>query len=388
MKQIPNRLLLACSVLLLLLSACSRSSDFKVKGVVTGADGQLLYLENVGLSSVITLDSMKLPTGGKFSFRQHHPEYPDFYRLRLNGNLINFAVDSTETITIQADGGTFSTSYTIEGSENSKAIKEITLAQLDANQTISRLRKDYEEKLIADTTYQRKVLAAVETYKETARRFIYSAPMSTAAYFALFQKVDGLLFFDLYDRTDSKSFGAVATSYDHFYPESPRSKHLKNLALQSIKVTRAARDRQMDLSKVEAKEIGFLDINLPTLDGSQISLSSVSGEGKVVLVNFTAYQTEWSGELNITLRDIYNKYKGKGLEIYQVSLDNDLHYWKNVAVNQPWICVRDPESVYSQIAALYNVKKLPALFLLDRKGNMTKRIDAINTIDADIQKLL
>ncbi len=212
--------------------------------------------------------------------------------------------------------------------------------------------------------------------------------MSTAAYFALFQKVDGLLFFDLYDRTDSKSFGAVATSYDHFYPESPRSKHLKNLALQSIKVTRAARDRQMDLSKVEAKEIGFLDINLPTLDGSQISLSSVSGEGKVVLVNFTAYQTEWSGELNITLRDIYNKYKGKGLEIYQVSLDNDLHYWKNVAVNQPWICVRDPESVYSQIAALYNVKKLPALFLLDRKGNMTKRIDAINTIDADIQKLL
>lgn len=388
MKQIFNLLLVTCSFFLFVFTGCKQSSEFKVKGVVTGADGQLLYIENVGLSNVTTLDSVKLPAGGRFSFKEHRPQYPDFYRLRLNGNLINFAIDSTEVIKIQADGGTFSTSYTIEGSENSKAIKEITLAQLDANQTISRLRKDYEEKLVSDTAYQRKVLAAVNTYKETARRFIYSAPMSTAAYFALFQKVDGLLFFDLYDITDSKSFGAVATSYDHFYPESQRSKHLKNLALQSIKVTRAARDRQLDLSKIETKEVSFLDINLPSLSGSPISLASVVGEGKVVLVNFTAYQTEWSGELNLSLRDVYRKYKEKGLEIYQVSLDNDLHFWKNIAVNLPWVCVRDPESVYSQIAALYNVKQLPAIFLVGRKGSMVKRIETFNTIDAEVKKVL
>ncbi len=35
--------------------------------------------------------------------------------------------------------------------------------------------------------------------------------------FALFQQIDGLLFFDLYDRNDVKAYGAVATSYDHFY---------------------------------------------------------------------------------------------------------------------------------------------------------------------------
>ena len=101
---------------------------------------------------------------------------------------------------------------------------------------------------MADSVYSRQVLEAAEAYKDVARKYIYSAPMSAAAYFALFQQIDGLLFFDLYDKNDSKAYGAVATSFDHYYPESPRAKHLYNLALQSIKVIRS--QRPMDLDKV------------------------------------------------------------------------------------------------------------------------------------------
>lgn len=169
MKQISTRLLTALGLCMFLFSACNNSSEFTVKGVVTGADGQLMYLENVGISNVVTLDSIKLAPGGKFKFTEKRPEYPDFYRLRLNNQLINFAVDSTETISFVADAGTFATSYSVEGSENSKAIKTITLAQLDANQAISRLRKEYEDKMISDTTYRTKVLAAADAYKEVAR---------------------------------------------------------------------------------------------------------------------------------------------------------------------------------------------------------------------------
>ena len=159
---------------------------------------------------------MKLTAAGKFKFTHKRPEFPDFYRLRLNNQLINFAIDSVETVTFAADAGTFATSYSVEGSENSKAIKAITLAQLDANQAIGRLRKEYEDKHIADTTYRARILETAEAYKDVARKYIYAAPMSTAAYFALFQQIDGLLFFDLYDRNDVKAYGAVATSYDHF----------------------------------------------------------------------------------------------------------------------------------------------------------------------------
>ena len=385
MKQISTRLLTVLGLCMFFLSACNNSSDFTVKGVVAGADGQLMYLENVGISNVVTLDSIKLAPDGKFKFTEKRPEYPDFYRLCLNNQLINFAVDSTETISFVADAGTFATSYSVEGSENSKAIKAITLAQLDANQAISRLRKEYEDKMISDTTYRMKVLAAADAYKEVARKYIYSAPMSTAAYFALFQQIDGLLFFDLYDRKDVKAYGAVATSYNHTYPESPRSKHLYNLTLQSMKVLRA--QRPVDYSNVETKEISFLDIELPDVRGEVVKLSTVA-PGKVVLINFTAYQTEWSPALNMALGELYTKYHDQGLEIYQVSLDSDFHFWRNGASNLPWVTVHDPQSVYSQVAGLYNVKQLPALFILDRKGNLVKRVEDVKKLEADVKAVL
>lgn len=385
MKQISTRLLTVLGLCMFFLSACNYSSDFTVKGVVAGADGQLMYLENVGISNVVTLDSIKLAPGGKFKFTEKRPEYPDFYRLRLNNQLINFAVDSTETISFVADAGTFATSYSVEGSENSKAIKAITLAQLDANQAISRLRKEYEDKMISDTTYRMKVLAAADAYKEVARKYIYSAPMSTAAYFALFQQIDGLLFFDLYDRKDVKAYGAVATSYNHTYPESPRSKHLYNLTLQSMKVLRA--QRPVDYSNVETKEISFLDIELPDVRGEVVKLSTVA-PGKVVLINFTAYQMEWSPALNMALGELYTKYHDQGLEIYQVSLDSDFHFWRNGASNLPWVTVHDPQSVYSQVAVLYNVKQLPALFILDRKGNLVKRVEDVKKLETDVKAVL
>ena len=274
MKQISTNLLAVLCVMLLLFTACKKNSDFTVEGVVSGADGQMMYLENVGVSTVELMDSVKLTAAGKFSFTKPRPAFPDFYRLRLNNQLINFSVDSTETISFVADAGTFATSYSVEGSENCKAIKNITLAQLDANQAIHRLRKESESGLLADSVYSRQVLEAAEAYKDVARKYIYSAPMSAAAYFALFQQIDGLLFFDLYDKNDSKAYGAVATSFDHYYPESPRAKHLYNLALQSIKVIRS--QRPMDLDKVEKKEVSFLDIELPDVHGENTKLSSVA----------------------------------------------------------------------------------------------------------------
>jgi peroxiredoxin len=376
----------AVFVMFVSLTACD-DSDFTVKGVVSGADSQVMYFENVGISSVETLDSVKLTAAGKFTFKHPRPAYPEFYRLRLNNQWINFAVDSTETLTFAADAGTFAISYTVEGSENAKAIKAITLAQLDANQAIGKLRKEREANLIPDTAYQAQVLKVADDYKAFARRYIYSAPMSTAAYFALFQQIDGLLFFDLYNKEDSKAYGAVATSFDHYYPESARSKHLHNLALQSIKIIRQQRGASETDAKVNITEISYLDISLPNLKGENVVLSSVA-ENHVVLINFTAYQSEWSPALNMDLGDLYAKYGQSGLLIYQISLDTDVHYWKNISSNLPWICVRDPESVYSQIAALYNVKQLPAVFLLDKKGNLVKRIEDFNTLDEDVRKVL
>ena len=45
MKQISTRLLTVLGLFIFLFSACNDSSNFTVKGVVAGADGQFMYLE-------------------------------------------------------------------------------------------------------------------------------------------------------------------------------------------------------------------------------------------------------------------------------------------------------------------------------------------------------
>jgi hypothetical protein len=314
-KKIIHFLFLTCGLGMMI--ACRQTPEFIVKGIVAGADGQTIYLENVGFASITLMDSVKINSSGHFSFKKPCHDYPDFYRLRLNNQLINIAIDSTETITITADAGTFATSYTVDGSINSIAIKEITVAQLEANHEFRRLRTEFEAGSMADSVYRQLTLNVIDEYKAVALKYIYGQPMSTAAYFALFQKIDGELLFDPYDKTDSRAYGAVATSHNYLYPKSQRAMHLNNLALQSLKVIRNERPINID-----AHELDFLDIELPDLLGENIRLSNISN-GKIVILNFTAYQTEFSPELNQILANIYAKQHLKGLEINQVSLDTD-----------------------------------------------------------------
>lgn len=375
-SNLPSFLLCA---LILTLAGCRKSTPtFTVAGTVAGAEGQIIYLENIGLASVSLLDSAKVSASGKFSFKSPRPEYPDFYRLRLKNQWINFAIDSTESLTITADAKSFATSYTVEGSNDCVAIKEITLAQLDAGQEIRHVREAYQSGALSDTAFRRCIAEAATAYKDVARKYIYARPMSTAAYFALFQQVDGMFLFDPYDKEDSRAFGAVATSYHTLYPESPRSKHLYNLALQSLKATHAYAATP---DSITARELDMIDMELPDLQGTLVKLSDVA-RGHITILCFTAYETDWAPTLNLSLGSLYEKYRDRGLRIYQISLGDDVHYWKNVASHLAWTCVRAPES--SRYVALYNVRSLPTLFILDRHGAPVKRVDNLDRIEGEL----
>ena len=53
-----------------------------------------------------------------------------------------------------------------------------------------------------------------------------------------------------------------------------------------------------------------------------------------------------------------------------------------------YFSIQAASGVYSQAAALYNVKQLPALFILDKNGNLVKRVENIGTLEASIKGLL
>ena len=93
------------------LSACDSEPKFKVEGEISGADGKMLYLEASALEGIVPLDSVKLKGNGTFAFKQTRPVSPEFYRLRVDDKVINFSIDSTETVRLNAPYTDFSTAY-------------------------------------------------------------------------------------------------------------------------------------------------------------------------------------------------------------------------------------------------------------------------------------
>lgn len=372
----------------LALSSCNSDPKFNVKGEVTGADGKMLYLESSGLEGIAALDSVKLKGEGSFNFKHLRPESPEFYRLRVDDKIINFSVDSIETINIKAPFADFATAYTVDGSENSAKIKELTLKQIRLQNEVDALVKAVQANKLGNDTFEDSLSVLLKNYKDDVKvNYIFAAPNKAAAYFALFQKLNSYMIFDpLNSKEDIKCFAAVATSLNNFYPHADRSKNLYNIVIKGMKNTRKPQQKTVEIPADKIVETGVIDIVLRDLKGNIRKLTDL--KDKVVLIDFTVYQSAMAAPHNLMLRDLYNKYASQGLEIYQVSLDADEHFWKTSADNLPWVCVRDENGVYSTNAALYGVTQVPAYFLVNRNNELKARGEDIKDLEASIKSLL
>jgi peroxiredoxin len=381
MKKVVYYLL---ALVLVGMSACENGPKFKVQGEVADAENKTIYLEASGLEGIVLLDSVKLKANGNFSLAGARPEIPEFYRLRMDGKVINFVVDSTETVSIKAEAAKFDTDYTIDGAESNQKIKELVLLQAELQQKVDKLSQSKLPAGIAQT----QLATLINEYKNKVKKgYIYEAPNKPYAYFALFQTLGGYMIFDpLANKDDVRCFAAVATSLNNIYPHADRSRNLYNMVIKGLKNTREPRQENVEIDPSIIKESGIIDIKLKDLKGKERSLTELAG--KVVLIDFTIYNNTMSATHNLALRELYNKYHEKGLEIYQISLDADEHFWKTSADNLPWICVRDEKASYSNYIQLYNVTQLPTIFLVDRSNSLNARGENIEDLEAAIQKLL
>lgn len=380
--------IICASIVVLALCACNSKSKFNIQGEVAGADGKTIYFESSGLESIVPLDSAKLKGDGSFEFSGKRPESPEFYRLRIGDKIINLSIDSTETVTVKTQYGNFSTNYSVQGSANCTKIKELTLKQIQLQNMVDSLAKAVQTGVITNDIYEAKVNDLMKRYKDDVKlNYIFAHPDATYAYFALFQKLNNYLIFDpLNSKEDIKCFGAVATSLDIKYPNSERSKNLYNIVIKGMRNTHAPHQKVLEIPKNKVQEAGVIDISLRDLHGNIQRLTSL--KGKVVLLDFTVYQSAVAAPHNLKLRELYKKYASSGLQIYQVSLDADEHFWKTSADNLPWICVRDENGVNSSIANLYNVKKIPTFFLINRNNELKANSNNIKNLEAAIKALL
>lgn len=385
-KTFSSLCLCTLALMAAMLTSCN-NKKFHINGTVTEAKDSVLYLENMSLDGPVVVDSVKLDDKGAFSFSGKAPDAPEFYRLRIAGQIINLSVDSTETVDVKASYPSMATGYTVDGSAECATIRELALKQIDLQNRVIAVQNN--PNLGYDLTRD-SIGKLVAAYKEDIKRnYIYKAPMRASSYFALFQTLGNMLIFNPRENADDvKVFAAVATSWDTYHPDALRGKNLHNIAIEGMKNVRIMRNKMaaqnIDASKVNVSNI--IDISLLDNQGNRRSLTDL--KGKVVMLDFHVFGSNGSTKRIMEMRELYNKYHDRGFEIYQVAFDPDEHFWKTQTAALPWISVRDPQGLQSRNLAAYNVSSIPTFFLIDRNNEVKKRDSQITDIDAEINALL
>ena len=373
----------------ILFSACSRKADiqeFTVKGKISNAEGKMIYLSNIGTKSIIPLDSVKIAKDGTYTFSQPRPSSYEFFFIALKGEKpITFAIDSTETVTINSDAKNFYDAYTVEGNTESVQIKEMGELQAALEKQVNNMLKNTSPAVVKT---RNEIYSLIGEFKENiTKQYILPSPSKAGAYYALTLTLNNEpLYQPTNNRNDSKCYAAVATGLMHRFPTAKRTQHLCKIAEEGLAATRPIKEKTIEVKEGDMTTTGLFNIILPNAEGDSISLSSLAG--KVTLLDFTTYEDAKMSSRNINLREVYNKYHDRGFEIYQVSYDTREHFWQQSAANLPWTCVRDGEGTRSSYIRLYNIQALPTFYLINRNNEIALRDNQIADLEEEIERLL
>jgi thiol-disulfide isomerase/thioredoxin len=365
--MIFNRFIFILFVSVIIFSSCKKDNHFTISGKISHAEGDTIYLEELLVSSTKPIAKEKIDEKGEFEFKGK-TSIPTFYLLKLPVNkIIILLVDSVDHVFIEADAANFGKEYNVQGSLGSIQIKELTENlnrtehKLDSLRQLSNLYQgnpDYENLKVK---WNQEYFAIIEEQTKFSTNFVMKNAFSMASVFALYQKYkdQSLVIGDL------QTMRTAASALHAVYPKSNHVKALYENALLILRNEKAAQMKKF----IEEEGINSPDIVLPDVNGKDIALSSL--QGKVVLLQFWAAEDEGSRLLNPLLVDVYQKYKQRGLEIYQVNVGSNRSEWIDAIDKDKlkWINVGDLEGS-TQARLSYNIQAIPFNYILDKEGKI------------------
>ena len=356
---------------LLLLFACNQENTIKIKGRIQKGDGITLYLDKLHTASKETIDSVKLDKDGEFSFKTQSTQ-PEFYLLRLsNGKLITLLTAPNEEVEVNSIASHMNSAYIVSGSTGSAFVKDLNDKLNKTKDSLAVIKKELKEKK-SDPNYSSisqnllaKYIEVIQDQRDFSANFIMKNATSLSSYLALYQKIDKDTY-TLNENADIKYAKIVASSMRALYPEHEYTKAvLANLKTMQDRLTNL-KVKEM----IAEKGTNYPNLTLKDTKGTEINLNSL--DGKFIILSFWASQDVNSRKQNKTLKNIYKKYKNKGLEIYQVSIDQDEKLWKKAIKEDGlnWINVCDLENGSGLAVRNFNVQQIPANYLISQKGEI------------------
>lgn len=136
----------------------------------------------------------------------------------------------------------------------------------------------------------------------------------------------------------------------------------------------------------------YIDFSVKNEQGEDVSLKSVvEKEGnKYVLLDFWASWCQPCLNQMPQLKALYAKYHSKGLEVFALSIDENVGSWQAAVekIGMEWQNFCDPQAV-KEIADKYGVQFIPSNFLIDAAtGKIIGRNLSVEALDEKLNELL
>ena len=358
-----------------------------IDGVLAAAPSSEVVLSVLELDQISVLDTLMTDEAGKFSYEVEVSEGdPEFVYIYADGRKVaSLIVEAGDKVsfTIAEDG-----EVDIKGSEESVKLMQVEREHAQMSYLFASLAAELETATGAKAQQLTEQMGKeYRAYNRKSVKYVMENSHSLTAIPVLYRNLGSLPVFALH--TDAVLFNAIADSLETVYPDS---KFVKSLRADAV-------NRFDDLKLMErlsdAEEVGYLDIELPGLDGKNKKLSEV--DSKVVLLYFWSAADPQQNMFNVeVLKKLYNDYHHRGFDIYQVSLDTDKVQWATTVMGQnlPWTNVCDIRGAASEYVTLYNLLyqtqdgnigiAVPAAFVI----NDGELVDGEIVDEASFRKLL
>ncbi|MDR2414066.1 MAG: AhpC/TSA family protein [Odoribacteraceae bacterium] len=382
-----KKALLTTGIIPLLFLACGEKPNIFINGEIKEGAGTRVYLERIDPDGSRLIDSTKIDRHGNFFLATRDTLPPVFYSLKFsNDERVTLVASPGDTLTVSGTLDGIHDNYWIEGSEDALWIKLLDFQMSRTVTLVDSLKKTFDSIPALDSRR-----ASVESaFKETlekqvtfTRDFILAHAISPASYYALYQRITpDLAVMD--EIADYQSFKIVASSMSAIYPGSPYTtsllNHLKMIATR-------IRDQQLR-NLIDNSEGSLPAVRLPDAKGKMIDLDDM--KDKLVILDFTLLTARESPERVREMQRVHEKYRARGVAIYQVCLDPNRLAWEEMVerLGISWTCVRDENALQSRVAAAWNVKEIPANYIISNKKEIVGKNLYGTRLDERLSELL
>jgi thiol-disulfide isomerase/thioredoxin len=388
-NKMATRWILGLFSIIIISIGCSDNKSGKsvqVKGTFAGGNGQVVRLSEMKTDRILDVDSAVVQNE-TFRLSADVPEAAFFLLQFSEGLPITLVMSPGDVVELTLEESDRKMNYHVKGNRDSELLMDYynqagsVRKQLDSLRQVLFERQSLPDFVEVKASIDATLDSLLAGHKRFTQQLIQNNPSSLAAILLLNKSLAGNRIFTI--DNDIELFRLID---EQLMAKLPANSHV---ALHHRRVEAALQkvEKVLEAERRTSPGQAAPDVKLTDPEGKLMALRDL--EGTTTLLFFWA---SWSPESRADLqllKEIYQKPDFHDFEVFAVSLDHKVHFWKAAldVENTTWVNVNEPSGLGGSLARLFNLpQNLPYYFVIDSQGIIQLKTDHFTEVKNHLRK--